>query len=94
MSVLSGISKPQDRPVIVTLCGDSGMGKTTLAATFPNPIVIRAEDGLQAIPADKLNRVAKEAGVDKFTLYRMMKENAKPSYETVKKLSDWLGGSV
>ena len=53
MSVLSGISKPQDRPVIVTLCGDSGMGKTTLAATFPNPIVIRAEDGLQAIPADK-----------------------------------------
>lgn len=53
MSVLSGISKPKDRAVIVTLCGDSGMGKTTLAATFPNPIVIRAEDGLQAIPVDK-----------------------------------------
>jgi hypothetical protein len=28
------------------------MGKTTLAATFPKPIVIRAEDGLQAIPED------------------------------------------
>ena len=51
MSVLSTIAKPKDRPVIVTICGDSGMGKTTLAATFPNPIVIRAEDGLQAIPA-------------------------------------------
>lgn len=53
MSVMTMIAKPQDRAVIVTLCGDSGMGKTTLAATFPNPVVIRAEDGLQAIPADK-----------------------------------------
>lgn len=52
MSILSSISKPQDRPVIVTICGDSGMGKTTLAATFPKPVVIRAEDGLQAIPSE------------------------------------------
>ena len=50
MSVLSTISKPVDRLPIVTICGDSGTGKTTLAATFPKPIVIRAEDGLQAIP--------------------------------------------
>lgn len=40
----------------------------------------------------KLNRVAAEAGVDKHTLYRMMKEGTKPSYETVKKISDWLEG--
>lgn len=52
MSDLSSISKPQDRAVIVTICGDSGLGKTSLAATFPKPIVIRAEDGLQAIPSD------------------------------------------
>lgn len=52
MSVLSTVSKPKDRPVIVTICGDSGMGKTTLAATFPKPIVIRGEDGLQSIPSD------------------------------------------
>jgi hypothetical protein len=50
MSVLDQIGKPADRPVIVTVCGDSGLGKTTLAASFPKPIVIRAEDGLQAIP--------------------------------------------
>lgn len=52
MSALNQISKPADRPVIATITGDSGMGKTTLAATFPKPIVIRAEDGLQAVPSD------------------------------------------
>ena len=52
MSVFSAISRPKDRAPIVTICGDSGTGKTTLASTFPKPIVIRAEDGLQAIPED------------------------------------------
>ena len=50
MSVMKTIGKPADRPVIVTITGDSGVGKTSLAATFPKPIFIRAEDGLQAIP--------------------------------------------
>lgn len=50
MSILETISKPKDRPVICTICGDSGLGKTTLATRFPKPIVIRAEDGLQAVP--------------------------------------------
>jgi len=53
MSVLSTISKPDDRPAIVTILGDSGLGKTSLACTFPQPIVIRAEDGLSAIPAEQ-----------------------------------------
>lgn len=50
MSMLEKIGKPADRPIIATICGDSGMGKTSLACTFPRPIVIRAEDGLQSIP--------------------------------------------
>jgi len=53
MSILSTVSKPADRPVLITVCGDSGLGKTTLACTFPKPIVIRAEDGLQAISVDR-----------------------------------------
>lgn len=53
MSVLASISKPADRAPIITIVGDAGTGKTSLAATFPNPIFIRAEDGLQSIPSDK-----------------------------------------
>lgn len=52
MSLLSSITKPEDRPVLVTILGDAGLGKTSLANTFPNPIFIRAEDGLQAIPVE------------------------------------------
>ena len=50
MSILNSIAKPDDRPIICTITGDAGLGKTSLAATFPSPIFIRAEDGLQAIP--------------------------------------------
>lgn len=53
MSILDQISKPVDRPVAVTVLGDAGLGKTSLAATFPKPVFIRAEDGLQAIPHDQ-----------------------------------------
>ena len=50
MSLLSSIEKPKDRAVICTITGDAGLGKTSLSATFPKPIFIRAEDGLQAVP--------------------------------------------
>jgi hypothetical protein len=50
MSILSSITKPDDRSIICTITGDAGLGKTSLASTFPKPIFIRAEDGLQAIP--------------------------------------------
>lgn len=50
MSILETISKPKNRPIVATFIGDAGLGKTSLAATFPNPIFIRAEDGLSSIP--------------------------------------------
>lgn len=52
MSILSTISKPAARPPIITILGDAGTGKSSLAATFPNPIFIRAEDGLGRIHGD------------------------------------------
>jgi hypothetical protein len=47
------VEKPTDKPVIATILGDAGLGKTSLACTFPKPIVIRAEDGLQSIPVEQ-----------------------------------------
>lgn len=43
---------PADGPVIMTLTGDAGIGKTSTAATFPNPVVIRVEDGVKAVPLE------------------------------------------
>ena len=43
----------KSKPTIITVTGHPGIGKTTLAATFPKPIVIRFEDGLESIPEDK-----------------------------------------
>lgn len=53
MSIMDTVTTPADRAVICTICGDSGMGKTSLAASFPKPIFIRAEDGLQAIRSER-----------------------------------------
>ena len=65
MSMLDKVTKPQDRPIIATVTGDAGIGKTSLAATFPKPIFIRSEDGLQAIPYDQRPDAFPEiAGVD------------------------------
>lgn len=52
MDALSQIETPGDGPVIMTVTGDAGIGKTSMACTFPAPIVIRAEDGLQSIPVE------------------------------------------
>ncbi len=47
---LSQLSKPSgQRPIIVTLFGEGGMGKTTLAAMFPKPVIIRTEDGTTSL---------------------------------------------
>ena len=47
---LKSLSKPSgQRPVILTLFGEGGMGKTTLAAMFPKPVFIRTEDGTASL---------------------------------------------
>jgi len=46
---LSQITKAQKRPPIITILGDAGTGKTSFAASFPKPIVLRIEDGVHRI---------------------------------------------
>jgi len=51
---LSQLSKPTgQRPVIMTLFGEGGMGKTTLAAMFPKPVFIRTEDGTASLQGNE-----------------------------------------
>jgi hypothetical protein len=45
------LKRPQDRAPVITITGDSGVGKTTLSALFPKPVVLRLEDGVESIPA-------------------------------------------
>ncbi len=47
---LSQLSRPTSgKPVVVTLFGEAGTGKTTLAAMFPRPVFIRTEDGTASL---------------------------------------------
>ena len=41
--------KPTLRPVSMTIFGEAGVGKTTLACAMPNPVVLRFEDGMQSL---------------------------------------------
>lgn len=50
MSILETASVPDAGPQVITVCGDAGLGKSSLAATFPKPIFVRAEDGVARIP--------------------------------------------
>lgn len=47
---LSQLTAPKgQRPIIATIVGEGGIGKTSLAASFPSPVFIRTEDGTQSI---------------------------------------------
>ena len=47
---LKALSKPVSRPIIATIVGEGGIGKTTMGALFSGPTVfIRTEDGVQTL---------------------------------------------
>ena len=50
------------------------------------------EEIRKALSDRNLRKVASEAGVSSASVYRLMKEDSRPLYETVKALSDYLEG--
>ena len=50
MSLADKLVPTTKTSMIATILGDAGLGKTSLACTFPKSIIIRAEDGLQSVP--------------------------------------------
>lgn len=50
MSILEQASAPKHKPIIATIVGGPGTGKTSLAATFPKPIILRTQG--EDIPRD------------------------------------------
>ena len=53
MDLKSLISRPAAEAPMLTIFGEGGTGKTTLAALFPAPIFIRAEDGFDVFAGKK-----------------------------------------
>lgn len=49
LSLSTFVARPMPRKPLITIFGDAGMGKTTLAATFPKPLFILVEDGLMSV---------------------------------------------
>jgi GTPase SAR1 family protein len=52
MSLASILQQPTYRAVQVTLTGEGGVGKTSLAASFPAPVFLRTEDGMESLGAN------------------------------------------
>jgi len=50
MSIMETASVPEMGAQVITICGDAGLGKSSLAATFPKPIFVRCEDGVARVP--------------------------------------------
>ena len=75
-----------DRGVMLALMGERGSGKTTLAASFPDPLVLAVEDGTQSLEAmgTDVVDVPREKGVAYLdTMKGVLREVAGTDYRTV-----------
>ena len=70
-----------ERGVMVALMGERGAGKTTLAASFPEPRGLAVEDGTQALA--EFGTAVVDVDGTKDEMLRTLREVAKSDYRTV-----------
>lgn len=63
--------------------GDSGVGKTVLASTFPKPLFLDAEDGTASITLDGCDSTPIETWEDLFDVTAWLIDNPDHGYETI-----------
>jgi len=57
LNLMDLISKPEAGPAQVTLVGEGGVGKTSLAALFPSPVFMRVEDGTTSLTTPDMEKL-------------------------------------
>ena len=72
-----------ERGVMVALIGDRGSGKTTLAASFPKPVVLAVEDGTQVLERFGTDVVDVRGEGVKDTMLGFLREAYRSEFKTV-----------
>lgn len=84
---MHGILELARRPMysrpLITLYGESGIGKTEVASCFPNPIFVPTEDGLKSVAHKDIMAMPLAKSVDEVFAYLNALLTEEHSYETV-----------
>lgn len=83
MGLLQHVTKPKREPIVATIVGTAGSGKTSLAATFPKPLIIRTqgEQVPRDIPRDQMPDVLPEELETADNLWAILKELREEAHE-------------
>lgn len=75
MGLLEHVTKPKREPIVATIVGTAGSGKTSLATTFPAPLVVRTqgESIPRDIPRDQMPDVLPEELMQADNLWAVLK---------------------
>lgn len=85
MKILSGKQRKARRAM---LYGDNGIGKSTLAAKFPRPLVLNMEEGCADIDVDKTEKLNTEQDV--IGAISWLVQNEHPYRTLIVDTADWL----